>query len=107
MGSGWIRSARIRELLARIDDEKSRVEAECERAFALRLGGGCSLPAGAHAELSGESLSVVGMVATQDGKHLVKGTLNGGPKSARALGRRLAVELLRNGGREILRSVAQ
>ncbi len=95
----------VNRLVFRIEDPKARVEATCERAFSQRLGGDCHVPVGAHAELSGESLSVVGMIASPDGKKIIKKALSGNAAEARSLGDRLAKELLDLGGERILVSV--
>lgn len=94
-----------KRILFRIDDPKARVEASCERAFSQRLGGDCNVPVGAHADLSGESLSVVGMIASPDGKKIIKKVLSGMATEADSLGNRLAKELLDLGGERILVSV--
>lgn len=95
----------VKRILFRIEDPKARVEATCERAFSQRLGGDCNVPVGAHAELSGESLSVVGMIASPDGKKMIKKALSGRATEADSLGDRLAKELLDLGGERILVSV--
>lgn len=95
----------VRRLLLRIEDPKARIEATCERAFLQRLGGDCNVPVGAHAELSGESLSVTGMISSPDGKETIKKALSGKPTEAESLGERLAKELLSQGGERILVSV--
>lgn len=46
--------AGVAALLAPLDDPTSRRQFEAERAFLVELGGDCSLPAGAHAEVLGE-----------------------------------------------------
>ena len=43
------RSADTRELLATVEDARTRAAVDCERAFLAELGSGCSLPVGAYA----------------------------------------------------------
>jgi hydroxymethylbilane synthase len=95
----------VASMLSRIEDRKTRVEATCERAFLVRLGGDCTVPLAANAELAGESLSVVGLVASEDGRETIKKVTNGKPAEAEALGKGLADEVLRAGGDRILASV--
>ncbi|MGE3909176.1 MAG: hydroxymethylbilane synthase, partial [Chloroflexota bacterium] len=65
--------AQAREMLAAIDQPTIRAEAEAERAFLARLGGGCQLPAGAVARVfDGGAVEMVGVVASTDGKRLVR-----------------------------------
>jgi hydroxymethylbilane synthase len=96
----------IRGIVSKIDDEKTKVEATCERAFVNRIGGDCYVPVGACAQLSGESLTVVGMIGTSDGSTLLKRTMRSDAVDADSLGRKLAGELLGLGGNKILERVA-
>ncbi len=48
--------AAVREACAALDDPASRVYLTAERAFIARLGGGCTVPAGALCERDGDSL---------------------------------------------------
>ena len=90
-----------REALAVIDDQAVRVLVEAERAFLAELGGGCTLPVGAHAvaERTGGLPTVIrltGLLASADGhvvlRHEAVGT--DGP----ALGRSVARYLLDDAG---------
>lgn len=40
----------VLDVLAYLDDPKTRIEVECERMFLKTMGGGCSMPLGAYAE---------------------------------------------------------
>ena len=51
------------ERLAGIDHRLTRSLVEAERQFLIELGGDCDLPAGAHARVVGEQVTVVGMLA--------------------------------------------
>jgi len=63
------------ELLAAIDDDALRRPVDAERAFLAQLGGGCSLPVGAHASLAGDSAVMIeGLLATPDGRCVVRAT---------------------------------
>lgn len=55
--------AETRERLAAIDHRLTRSLVEAERDFLIELGGDCDLPAGAHARLLGDQVTVVGMLA--------------------------------------------
>ena len=93
------------EALAAIDDGAVRRVVEAERAFLAELGGGCTLPVGAHAvEVDGDgpdrrapgTLELTGMVAGADGHVVLRHTRRGtdGP----ALGRAVARHLLDDAG---------
>lgn len=60
------------ELLAQLDDFKTRLEISAERAFLGALGGGCSVPIGVSASFDSsiQSISLTGSIASIDGKSL-------------------------------------
>lgn len=76
-----------------------------ERAFLLRLEGGCQVPIGAHATLVGDQIFLSGLVAAVDGSVLLKEQTNGPAQDAAALGTALAETLLAKGGKAILDAV--
>jgi hydroxymethylbilane synthase len=85
----------VQELLAAIDVPTIRAGALAERAFLARLGGGCQLPAGAVARVfDGGSLEIVGVVASTDGRRLVREHASGSANEPEAAGRALADALL-------------
>jgi hydroxymethylbilane synthase len=91
-----------RAALAAIDDGAVRRVVEAERAFLAELGGGCTLPVGAHAVDVGAgdgpdgALELTGLVAGADGHVVLRHTASGadGP----ALGRAVARYLLDDAG---------
>lgn len=87
--------------LAAIEHRASRTAVEAERAFLLRLGGDCDLPAGAHATVgeSGE-VSVEGLLASVDGHVVMRHRLEGTDPAA--LGTAVADHLLNEGGQALL-----
>lgn len=85
------------EAVRAIEHGPSRRRVDAERAFLAHLGGGCELPVGAHATLlPGGRLHVVGLVASSDGREVVRGEVEGDEP---AIGARLAARLLDEGGR--------
>jgi hydroxymethylbilane synthase len=90
------------ELLFTLDDARTRMEAEAERAFLRRLGAGCHTPVAGHARLDGDALSLTGLVASQDGTIVLRASISGLPSASGALGQRLADELLARGARRLL-----
>jgi hydroxymethylbilane synthase len=97
----WLRAA-----LAAAEHPATRVPVDAERAFLAELGGGCDLPAGAHACLIGahqQALRVEGMLASPDGHVLIRHVEEGPRGDAELLGRRVATHLLDHaGGRALL-----
>jgi hydroxymethylbilane synthase len=94
--------AGLLELLATLDHTETRIQADAERAFLLRLGAGCHTPVAGFARLDGAALSVAGLVASEDGATVLTGTVSGAPSAARALGEKLADELLARGAGALL-----
>lgn len=101
--------ARVRGLLAHLEDLETRIAVEAERAFLQTLHGSCSTPLAAHARFEGGMLRMDAMVGSLDGDTvLVAGTAEtmspraGGEGSARVIGRQLAERLLENGAGKII-----
>jgi len=84
----------VAKVLAKIDDEATGLESACERAFALRLGADCNMPVGGCARLSGQRITMVGMVAKEDGRDYRRRAMSGPRSGAASLGARLAEDLL-------------
>jgi hydroxymethylbilane synthase len=82
--------AATRALLAPLENAPTRTVMDAERAFAAALGGSCTSPVACHASLSGESMTVSGLVAEPDGSKLLRDTLRGRAADAMMLGRALA-----------------
>src|SRR3954469_8641331 len=60
------------ESIAFMDDAASRATTSCERALLNGLGGGCQVPIGAHAEVSGDELLLTAVVASPDGTRMLR-----------------------------------
>lgn len=87
------------EVLASIDDPESRACVETERSFLARLGGGCDLPVGAYAVVRPEGTNVQGLLASPDGRVLLRGARTGASPS---IGADLAESLLASGGADLM-----
>jgi hydroxymethylbilane synthase len=66
-----------RAVLARIEHGPTRRCVDAERAFLAELGGDCSLPAGAHAIVDGDALSVTAFLGSPDARTTVRATATG------------------------------
>jgi hydroxymethylbilane synthase len=92
-----------RSVLARIHDRRVGAPVTAERAFLAELGGGCTLPVGAHARWAGDGsqdLRLTGMMASADGVVVVRHTAAG--TVPEELGRSVARYLLDEaGGRDL------
>ncbi len=78
-----------------------------ERALLWRCEGGCQVPIAAHGEVKGDTLKLVGFVASVDGKKSVRGEISGPAEECEKLGIALAEQLLKDGAHDILSEVYQ
>jgi hydroxymethylbilane synthase len=99
------RDRKVHDLVAFLNDSETAIAMEAERSFLKRLEGGCQVPIAAYARRVDGELEIEGMVASVDGKKMVRRTERGKPNEAEALGTRLAETLLSLGGDEILREI--
>lgn len=96
------RDGGLLELVSGLDHTETRWQALAERAFLLHLGVGCHTPVAAHARVQGGELNLVGLVASLDGRRVIRAELAGAPESAETLGQKLAEDLKARGAAEIL-----
>jgi hydroxymethylbilane synthase len=95
-------------LLSALTHRPSRVALRAERAFLQRLGGSCTLPAGALLRrLDTGPLEIQGFLSALDGKGLVRERLRGPADDPEGLGRTLADRLLDACGPEVRALVEQ
>jgi hydroxymethylbilane synthase len=92
----------INALLQPLNDPLSSVVIGAERAVLNRLQGGCQVPLAAYAVVESGGLWLRGLVASLDGKRIIRAEERGSPGDPRALGERLAEKLLENGAGEFL-----
>ena len=69
-----------------------------ERAFLRCLGGGCSLPVGALASVTGQELTLKVQIVSPDGVNKVQRTVTGKAAQADTIGAELAKSLLASEG---------
>ena len=87
-------NSKVRNFLQKINHKETAAQVRAERAFSGAFGGGCKIPVGAYAACHGKKLTLYGMVGSRDGKHIVKGSLQGDITAPVALGNKLARQLL-------------
>lgn len=92
-------------LLAPLTDADTWDRVTCERAMNRRLEGGCQVPIAGYAELEGDSLWLRGLVASEDGRRVLRVEGRAPRGEGAELGTRLGQELLDKGAGEILAEV--
>ncbi len=91
--------------LAFLQDEETTIAVDGERAFLHRLEGGCQVPIAGFGTVADGKLTMTGLVASIDGKEVLKKQVSGDVADAKKLGDNLAGELLDLGARRILEEV--
>ncbi|MCA1819988.1 MAG: hydroxymethylbilane synthase [Halobacteriales archaeon] len=90
------------EFLKRLEDPCTRAAVDAERSFSLELGGDCNVPVAALASCEDSVLRIEGLVASTDGKTVVRDASFGNPAEAANIGRALAERLISQGAAELL-----
>jgi hydroxymethylbilane synthase len=93
------------ELADQLNDVETEYCVVAERSFSLAIEGGCQIPMGALAILDGGVLSLRAVVASLDGKRVVKDRIEGDPSEGDELGRKLASRMLAAGADKILEEI--
>jgi len=92
----------VRNLVAAVNHEATWAAVTAERAFLAGLEGGCAAPVAAYARLQGKGLLLHGLVASGDGKKVLRFEASGDPTAAESLGRELAARALAAGAAELM-----
>ena len=99
------------ELLSPLNDAIMQATTSAERMFMRRLGAGCFLPVAAYGEVTGETMTLRGLVISLDGQRQVRvqqsihWTTEGTLEDAELLGMKVAEQALEQGAREIIDSL--
>ena len=97
--------AALRAHAGRIDEPAAAAALRAERAVVARLGGGCQMPIGAHADVSSGALRLTAVVVSPDGVRAARAAASGSVEQAEAIGGDVAERLLRDGAGEILADI--
>jgi len=99
------RAPSLRRIPNVLDHPESHVAVLAERAFLRRLEGGCQVPFAALAEIGGGRILLRGLVASPDGKRILRGERSGIGQESEGLGAALAEDLLSRGAGQIIDAV--
>ncbi|MBE3572074.1 MAG: hydroxymethylbilane synthase [Moorella humiferrea] len=92
-------------IVAAINHAPTAAAVYAERAFLRSLEGGCQVPIGALATVEGEAMIIQGMVASLDGRRVLRDFVSAATSAPEAAGRELARKLLARGAGTILEEV--
>lgn len=85
-------------LLESVHCEEAALCAAAERAYMIRLNGGCSTPIAAHAVIGGAAMTVRGMLADEKTQRIHRAAVTGSKTDAARLGEKLAGLILAQTG---------
>lgn len=94
-------------LLRPLEHRPTRQAVDAERAFLLGVGGSCVTPLAAYALVVHATLTLSALIAQPDGRRVIRGQRHGAAEDGDTIGAQLAVQLLHEGGREILDALGE
>ena len=92
-------------LIKVLSHEKTSKRCLAERSFLRELEGGCQVPIGVNSRIEGQRLFLAGIVASVDGKTLIKDECAGAIEEPEQIGRKLADKLKLQGADKILAEI--
>ena len=95
----------VRAMLSFLNDEPTKQATDAERAFLGLVEGGCQVPIGVYAEVTGENINIEAIIASLDGKTILRDTIKGSAQESVSLGEELGNRMLNAGGKKILAEI--
>jgi len=95
----------IKNLLAPLGCEETRIRVIAERSMNRALEGGCQVPIGSYAIIENQEIYLRGLVGAVDGSEILTSEVRGKAQDAEKLGTDLAATLLADGADKILSQV--
>lgn len=103
LGIEAVNDAEVLKIVARLEDEYSRIETTIERAFVDELDGGCQVPIGVNASvLEDGNISVRAVLGLPDGTEMLSDSKIVFKKDYQNIGREIAKEFIDRGAKELL-----
>ena len=93
---------KLLSLVRPLHHQETAIAVNAERAFLRRMGGSCRTPLAAKGIVHDDKVHLRALIASPDGKRVIRGERNGPNGEAEQLGCLLAETLLVSGGEEIL-----
>lgn len=82
--------SKVEEILDCLTDKVSEIQVSAERGFLDGINGSCHIPIGAHCDVDGENINLIGLYGDEEGKKLITKSISGKASEARNLGLELA-----------------
>ncbi|MEO1403781.1 MAG: hydroxymethylbilane synthase [Cyanobacteria bacterium J06635_1] len=96
----------ILSILKVLNHEPTAYRCYAERAFLRELEGGCQVPIGVNTAITGDTLTLTGIVASLDGQTLIKDEVSGPKSTAEQMGTELAKRAKAAGAQAILDDIS-
>lgn len=97
----------VSPLLRSLHHAETAIAVTAERALLRRMGGNCRTPLAARGTVLNGTVHLAALVASPDGRRLIRGERSGPVSAAEEVGTTLAETLLAQGGKEILEELAK
>ena len=95
----------VKKLISILNDETTSKRCLAERSFLRELEGGCQVPIGVNSNIKNDKIYLTGMVASIDGKILIKNESKGNLADPEKIGIELANKLKNQGADKILKEI--
>ncbi len=95
----------VAEIVKFLNDEQTFQATKIERDFLKIIGGSCQIPVGIFASILDDKIYARAVIASIDGKKIIKDFSIAPPEKLSTFGKDLAEKILDGGGREILRDL--
>lgn len=95
----------IKEMLSELNDPDTEAASKAERAFLRTMGGGCQVPMGALATVEGEGLFLRAILLDEPEKRSIRVEARGSILDPEALGEKVALSILAQGGQGIIQRI--
>lgn len=92
-------------LVQKLNDDETFAAVKVEREFLTEVGGSCQIPVGVFATVDGGQINVQALIASTDGKKIVKASEIVTLKNIQGFGKKIAAQLLDSGGKKILETL--
>lgn len=96
---------KIQDIINPLHCQNSYLKITAERSFLNELEGGCQIPIGSTASITGNTMMLRGLVALTDGSKEIRDEITGSADDAESLGRQLAQKIIDRGGNELLNMI--
>lgn len=83
------------KILKTISHEKTEIQAAAERGFLKEAGGSCNIPVGAYCEIKDGKIYLDGLLGTDDGKILIRKSIEGSIDKPEEVGIKLARDIIK------------